>query len=157
MGDAASKIVNHATDIQTTVQAVTQAAKNNALQKALPIPPGYERRPGWGLVKIQPRLPAAPAPALTFPHLMLPPPIRSHNPALVAAAVAAPSGRTAPITVSVDATFTDKLTESLSDTTVLASCAAGGASGLLLGGDNKIVAGLIGFSTPILFHALLAK
>ena len=151
MGDAASKIVNHATDIQTTVQAVTQAAKNNALQKALPIPPGYERRPGWGLVKIQPRLPAAPAPALTFPHLMLPPPIRSHNPALVAAAVAAP------ITVSVDATFTDKLTESLSDTSVLASSAAGGASGLLLGGDNKLIAGLIGFSTPILFHALLAK
>ena len=155
MGDTASKLVNHATDIQTTVQAVTEAAiiQNNAA--SLPIPPGYERRPGWGLVKIQPRLPATPA--LTFPHFMQPPPVRSHSPALVAAAAAAPSGRIAPIAASTDATFTDKLQSSLSDTTVLASSAAGGASGLLLGGENKIVAGLIGFSTPILFHALLAK
>ena len=151
MGDTASKLVNHATDIQTTVQAVTEAAiiQNNAA--SLPIPPGYERRPGWGLVKIQPRLPATPAPpALTFPHFMQPPPVR-HSPALVAAAVAAP------IAASADATFVDKLQSSLSDTTVLASSAAGGASGLLLGGENKVVAGLIGFSTPILFHALLAK
>ena len=156
MGDTASKLVNHATDIQTTVQSVTEAAQNNAaLKKVLPIPPGYERRPGWGLVKIQPRLPATPA--LTFPHFMQPPPVRSHSPALVAAAAAAPSGRIAPIAASTDATFTDKLQSSLSDTTVLASSAAGGASGLLLGGENKIVAGLIGFSTPILFHALLAK
>ena len=147
MGDTASKIVNHATDIQTTVQSVTEAAivqNNAALKKVLPPPPpGYERRPGWGLVKTQPQLPAAPA----FFHFMQQPPVRSHSPALVAAPIAAPS----------DATFVEKLQSSLSDTSVLASSAAGGASGFLLGGDNKIIAALIGASTPILFHALSAK
>ena len=149
MGKAASKIVSHATDIQQTAQAVTQAAivqNNAALKKVLPPPPpGYERRPGWGLVKIHPRLP--PTPALTFPHFMQPPPVRSHSPALVAAVAATPS----------DATFVEKLQSSLSDTSVLASSAAGGASGFLLGGDNKIIACMIGIASPPLFHALLAK
>ena len=140
MGTEASKIIHSATDIQTTVQTITQAAlqPKKTPPPIPPAPPGFRWGPNWSLV------PIAHSP-LTPHHFMVQP----SNQVV--------SKRIAPTTTPGDATFTDKLTESLLDTTVLASSAAGGASGLLLGGDNKVIAGLIGFSCPILFHALLSK
>ena len=135
-----SELASHTKDIQSTVNAVTTTALHHAANTQ-PVVHPYAHIDSITVSKI-PTIDGQPGKVVSHQSFPLQPPL------------AIKSLRSS---TKAEPTFTDKLTESLSDTSVLASSAAGGASGLLLGGDNKVIAGLIGFSTPILFHALLAK
>ena len=137
-----SDVISHTKDLQNTVNAVTTVALHHATTSTQPVVHPYAHIDSITVTKI-PTITGQPGKIVShqsFPSLQPPLAIKSLR-----------------SSTKAELTFVEKLEASVQDTTVLASSAAGGASGLLLGGDNKVIAGLIGFSTPILFHALLAK
>ena len=137
-----SEVISHTKDLQHAVNTVTTTALHHAssTQPVVHTAP-YAHIDSITITKI-PTITGQPGKVVSHQSFPLQPPL---------AIKSLRSSRKA------EPTFVEKLEASVQDTTVLASSAAGGASGLLLGGDNKVIAALVGFSTPILFHALLAK
>ena len=135
-----SEVISHTKDLQNTVNAVTTTALQHATSTR-PVVHPYAHIDSITVTKI-PTITGQPGKVVSHQSFPLQPPL----------AIKSLHGST-----KAEPTFVGKLEASVQDTTVLESSSAGGASGLLLGGDNKLIAGLIGFSTPILFHALLAK
>ena len=67
--------------------------------------------------------------------------------------VAAANAQAAP--ASTEHTFTDVLEDSLKNKTVMVSSISGAIVGLVAGGDNRILVGLLGASAPLIAHILI--
>ena len=86
----------------------------------------------------------------TTPYKM--PPSTTHRRKTIPVVAAANAQPTA---ASTEHTFTDVLEDSLKNKTVMVSSISGAIVGLVAGGDNRILVGLLGAGAPLIAHMLI--